>query len=306
MRAHSLCLSVADYVLAMGLAALIGGCAGSDDSSGLSPDYGDAPIVFTTDMNDTWEPADNMTRAYTGNIDDVDALKASGVGFGVFAYFTDTEKWDEAKGAYPVNDANYPTPDFMNNQTVEWGVQYMENEVPHNDWVYDPLKYWPNYSDNNPAEARYVSFFAYAPYTSEAEAAMAEATGVTGLPIYTDGKSTDDKSPHVLFTLGDVGSQTDLLWACKTDATRNGEGLIADVNPNSYQKVQLSFRHALSRVDIYVQRIFDEEPFSGKKPAGTEYTRLFISKVELAADFLEGTGSSAASLTDEELLALLQ
>lgn len=59
-------------------------------------------------------------------------------GFGVFAYYTNDQKYSAAA-----------TPNFMNNQQVT----YVGSA-----WTYAPVKYWPNEATD------YVSFFAYAPY----------------------------------------------------------------------------------------------------------------------------------------------
>ena len=62
-------------------------------------------------------------------------------GFGVFAFYTAQDNWADY--------ANQATPNFMNNQKVEYKT---------NAWTYSPLKYWPNNTGDK------VSIFAYAPY----------------------------------------------------------------------------------------------------------------------------------------------
>lgn len=63
-----------------------------------------------------------------------------GNGFGVFAFYTETADFVAGNNA---------TPNFMNNQKVEY---------TSGAWTYSPLKYWPNNDGDK------VSFFAYAPY----------------------------------------------------------------------------------------------------------------------------------------------
>lgn len=71
-----------------------------------------------------------------GSVFDTDDMKTQG--FGVFAYYTNDQKYSAAA-----------TPNFMNNQQVT----YVGSA-----WTYAPVKYWPNEATD------YVSFFAYAPY----------------------------------------------------------------------------------------------------------------------------------------------
>lgn len=71
-----------------------------------------------------------------GSVFNTENMKTQG--FGVFAYYTNDQKYSAAA-----------TPNFMNNQQVT----YVGSA-----WTYAPVKYWPNEATD------YVSFFAYAPY----------------------------------------------------------------------------------------------------------------------------------------------
>lgn len=263
-------------------------CSDHEGSDVLLLD-GDVPIQFTTDVE--WLD----TRASASNIANTDALKNLGEGFGVFAYKTGSDdiananfssKWEEATAGLTGTEAAYPVPDFMYNQQVTWGIQYVkdtsdpDHPVVERNWVYEPPKYWPNSSAN--ATPRHISFFAYAPYTAEGA-----TTEVTGFPTEVN------KSPHIDYTMGEPGNSIDLLWANCIDATRNGNGLI-EVNEDGtirkYQDVPLRFHHALARADVYVQRIYDEPTYSGKKPDSEEHTKLFVSQLVLDS----GTDASKA------------
>ena len=253
--------------LAMGMFALLL-TACSDHDEGSSPLTEPAAISFATSINNP------STRATTGLIKDLNALKAVPEGFGVFGYLTDAANFATT---FP-NAASYTSFSnfFMQNQQVTWAVQYVDGEGNGvKDWVYSPLKYWPNYTDNNNSDPgpRYISFFAYAPYAAEAGATW----GITNFT--RDG----DRTPHVIYQLGAPNQQVDLLWAKCQDATRNGEGLItADASPLTYQKVPLDFHHALAAVDIYIQRVYDEPAYTGKTP-DTDHTKLYVSKLRLTS-----------------------
>lgn len=251
-------------------AALLTACSGSDGESG-DDDYagenGPVAVSFATEV------AREQTRATTGLIYDLKGLQAMGEGFGVFAYLTDDKSWSGAlsEDADLSEFKNF----FMQNQQVTYGVQYVVGDDDrHYDWVYSPLKYWPNSTNN--ATARNISFFAYAPW---ADASASPEAGV--INYVRDG----DRLPHVIYKLGAPNQQVDLLWANCIDATRNGRGLItADASPlpaANFQKVPLAFKHALSAVNFYVQRVYDEPAYTGKIPNVLLYPTIYISKLEL-------------------------
>lgn len=260
---------------------LTAACSNNDDG-GMNDmlSDGNAAISFSTDIN-----ADG-TRATTGMINNLAALTNVGEGFGVFAYLTDGNDWTTTFADNNVATFSSFSNFFMQNQQVTWGVQYVENgddadlsnDVPHYDWVYSPLKYWPNSTNN--ATSRYISFFAYAPWVDE-------STHPTAGVI--DYVRTADRTPHVIYKIGAADQQVDLLWANKIDATRNGQGLItADASPLTYQKVPLEFKHALSAIDIYVQRVYDEPAYTGKIPAAVLYPTVYVSKLELISTSKDG------------------
>ena len=272
---------------------LLAGCASDDGTGGtaVTPVAKEVPVSFSTIVGEQTQQQ-NATRATTGLIKDLDALKAMPEGFGVFAYPTENEAFTTTFPDKEVSTFSSVSNFFMQNQQVTWGVQYVENgdddnltnDIIHRDWVYAPLKYWPNSTNN--AENRNISFFAYAPYTAQAGA-------TSGIIDFT---RSADRTPHVIYKLGPADEQVDLLWANCIDATRNGNGLISvstsgepAVTTLTYQKVPLTFRHALAAIDIYVQRVYDEPVYTGKIPDEVLYPTLFISKLELKSTSLDDT-----------------
>lgn len=276
---------------------LLTGCTAGDDGGGGSTPQTTQPeaVSFSTDLGS------KSSRVTTGTINNTEALKKVGEGFGVFAYLTDDKTWAEAKAADLSKFKNF----FMQNQQVTWGVQWVDdkgdtdpaNDKNQYDWVYYPLKYWPNYTDNNNTTpgARRVSFFAYAPW---ADASASPEAGV--IDYVRDG----DRLPHVIYKLGAPNQQVDLLWANCINATRNGQGLIT-VGRNEkntedsllFQKVPLEFHHALSAIDIYVQRVYDEPAYTGKIPNAVLYPTLYISKLELASTTAASDGKNGLQLS---------
>ena len=273
-------------------AVLVSACSAGDDGGSAPSVVNPVAVSFSTDVGSSTTAT---TRATTGSINNLEALKNVPEGFGVFAYLTEgtdyATKFPDAAAYTSFSDF------FMFNQQVTWDNQWAErdangvvkkdalgNELWHKDWVYSPLKYWPNYSnnDNTTPGPRYISFFAYAPHVAEAGAS-------SGIVNYTHDH---DRTPHIIYKVGDADQQVDVLWASTKDQTRNGQGLISEVTDGegnttlSYEKVPLYFKHALSAIDIYVQRVYDEPAFTGKIPKVVLYPTLYISKLDLKSTAL--------------------
>lgn len=259
-------------------AALLAACSADDDGSPASYIEDPVAVSFATEV------AREQTRATTGLIYNLKNLQAMGEGFSVFAYLTDNQTFKEKFPTSPASEEPSKLPTayatfnnfFMQNQQVTWGVQWVgDGDERHYDWVYSPLKYWPNSTDN--ATARHISFFAYAPHT-------ATTGGTAGVVDFT---RSEDRSPHVIYKIGEANEQVDLLWANCIDATRNGQGLItADASPlpaANFQKVPLEFQHALSAVNFYVQRVYDEPAYTGKIPNVLLYPTIYISELKLTS-----------------------
>ena len=162
------------------------------------------------------------TRA-ANTIDNTDALKAGGEsgGFGVFGCYT---------GLHKYLDSNVH-PDFMYNEHVSWGVWQNGTD----EWGYSPLKYWPNGEGETYASLitgenpHYVSFMAYAPYTSS-----------TSSCIYRFSKQGDKGDPWLEYRLArDVSSQVDLLYALP---------LLDEKKHTVNERLLFTFNHALACV----------------------------------------------------------
>jgi hypothetical protein len=132
-----------------------------------------------------------------------------GAGFGVFAYYTGASGWGTVGSS--------TTPNFMYNQQVTWSSDH---------WTYTPVKYWPN------ADGEKVSFFAYAPYTSN-----------------TTGFSTNTAAgaPIISYTWG---TTNDLLYDKQIDQVK---GTVSSA-------VTFTFKHALAKVEFKIRRKYNSGP----------------------------------------------
>ncbi len=170
-----------------------------------------------------------ITKAGPTDDMNLDALKQHG--FGVFATYSATDDYEDLAAA---------TNDFMFNQ-----------QVAHNgtEWTYSPIKYWPNPTNGQAADAQKVSFFAYAPYANPGDA---ETVGVTGFSI---DATTGHNLVHYGFSNAKNTPNVDLMWGYKTKNVDNTDPanpvVTYTINNNltrTTDKVRFIFQHLLSKL----------------------------------------------------------
>lgn len=215
------------------------------------------PYIGSGETRATY-PADAGGNGIVGAIDN-DRLKTTS--FGVFAQYTENTAWGSYTKTTPFN--------FMWNQQVTWDS---ENGV----WTYAPVKYWPN--DNQPADLNgaqgsqahsYLNFFAYAPYMP----VETPSSGFDKKDEDGDDDGTDPDHDGIVFVSPNneevedaylyyrtsiekpfgVDESVDLLWASQQDLWKtkpSGEGYVDG-------QVHLTFRHALSKLNILVRTMID-------------------------------------------------
>lgn len=206
------------------------------------------PYIGSGETRATY-PADAGGNGIVGAIDN-DRLKTTS--FGVFAQYTENTAWGSYTKTTPFN--------FMWNQKVTW-------DALNSFWTYAPVKYWPN--DNQPADLSgatgsqphsYLSFFAYAPYQAE----TTPATGFNEMEAANDGivfvspNNEEVEDAHLYYRTSNekpfgVDESVDLLWASQQNLWKtkeSGEGYVDG-------QVHLTFRHALSKLDITVRAMID-------------------------------------------------
>ena len=189
--------------LAAALTALLAGACSkaigpqNEEDDGWTNVVGDLPISFSSSLD---VPATKGT------------LPANST-FGVFAYYTKTSNW--------VNGNNF-TPNFMYNEDVAFdGTSY----------TYDPIKYWPNNTNDK------ITFWAYYPYSASAVLYKANNSST----VYTNATKN---LPDIRFTVTD--GQTDFMIS---NVASN------KTKPALDTPVELTFNHALSRISFYVKKV---------------------------------------------------
>lgn len=264
-------------LLAVASTALVCSCEQS------KPIVASVEDVETAVMFDTYSSS-VVTRSETWTLD-----KMKNSGFGVFAFDQQQMKLTD------YSKLNYQ-PDFMYNQKVSFDKK---------GWTYEPVKYWPN------NEGALVSFFAYAPYTDEFDDYVADADGKfvanqdthtitpdsnTYLQTVTATKKTglrlllgyDHNGPGIEYTRPeDPREGVDLMWGA-LDGTNHCP---YDLDkPKINEKIKFNFKHALSRLDFYVQVWDDAVSPDGKNNALAPNTTITIKSVTLKGN-IASTGT---------------
>lgn len=131
---------------------------------------------------------------------------------GVFASYTGDVKYN----------LSTVTPNYMYNQKVKYDGSA---------WIYEPVKYWPNTTDDDGSHKDYISFFSYYPYTA--------GGGTEGIIGFSNKDAAGD--PWLVYQLPASAptSQTDLLY---------GTAMLDCQKQGVAGKVSFSLHHALACV----------------------------------------------------------
>ena len=200
---------------------MLAGCTATDDvtggANGSDGKQGSA-IAFSVCSDSTTRAANTRTAQGTMTLDGSGStVSLREKGFGVFACHT---------GTHPYISTS-TTSNLMYNQQVTWDHV---NSV----WDYSPLVYWPVADED---QTNYVSFFAYAPYSTNANGCIADMS-----------RPEDTGDPWILYQLGGdsqadgeygwKAKQVDLVYDFKKDLHR--------IYPIEKSKVGFEFKHALA------------------------------------------------------------
>lgn len=163
----------------------------------------------------------SITKA--GPTDDMNLKALAQHGFGVFATYSGVDNFSDA------ND------NFMFNQQVTSADEGTT-------WTYQPVKYWPNPTNGQAADAQKVSFFAYAPYADPTAAGADNTYGITGFAI-------EGGHNIVNYTFAKDKPNVDLMWGYKVkNAT---DPVTYEINKDltrTTNTVAFIFQHLLSKL----------------------------------------------------------
>ena len=267
------------FIGSLAALALMASCSSSNDDlngGATTPQESNVPLTFSSYLGRT-----ATTRAGATGVQTTSTLATNG--FGLFAYYTDNSSYGTSS-----------TPNFMYNTKVTG----TPTDAP-NSWTYSPLRYWPNETGTdgtNGATSEGVdrlSFFAYAPYVEATATTGAVTENTVGITALTANNATTD--PKVTYVVADDPSKSvDLLWGVVPAGTTKwsnvtgtdidiaeGKPYLNLIKPNTTQKVNFNFRHALAKLGLKVVGAFD---------AVTGGTKDAATKITVASVTIEGTG----------------
>ena len=269
------------FIGSLAALALMASCSSSNDDlngGATTPQESNVPLTFSSYLGRT-----ATTRAgATGTITTDGANSTTSLqteGFGLFATYTDNAEYTAATG-----------PNFMYN-----------TKVSTKDWTYSPLRYWPNETSTTNADGKgatsegvdRLSFFAYAPYVEATAATGAVTENTVGITALTANNATTD--PKVTYVVAATPEKSvDLLWGVVPAGTTKwsnvtgtdidiaeGKPYLNLIKPNTTQKVNFNFRHALAKLGLKVVGAFD---------AVTGGTKDAATKITVASVTIEGKG----------------
>ena len=267
------------FIGSLALLALMASCSSSnDDLNGGATQENNIPVTFSSYLGKTaTSRAGAAGTITTDGANSTTSLQTEG--FGLFATYTDNAEYTAATG-----------PNFMYN-----------TKVSTKDWTYSPLRYWPNETSTTNADGKgatsegvdRLSFFAYAPYVEATATTGAVTENTVGITALTANNATTD--PKVTYVVADDPSKSvDLLWGVVPAGTTKwsnvtgtdidiaeGKPYLNLIKPNTTQKVNFNFRHALAKLGLKVVGAFD---------AVTGGTKDAATKITVASVTIEGTG----------------
>ena len=267
------------FIGSLAALALMASCSSSNDDlngGATTPQESNVPLTFSSYLGRTATTRAGATGTITTDgADNTTSLQTEG--FGLFATYTNNATYTATTG-----------PNFMYNTKVSGA-----------DWTYSPLRYWPNESgkDGNGATSEgtdRLTFFAYAPYVTPSDNATGTITGATeGITALTGNAATTD--PKVTYVVAATPEKSvDLLWGVVPTGTTTwsnvtstdidiaeGKPYLNLIKPNTTQKVNFNFRHALAKLGLKVVGAFD---------AVTGGTKDAATKITVASVTIEGKG----------------
>jgi len=265
--------------LLVATAAMFAACSQTEELASLdkNKDASQEAVGFDVYMNTTRAGAagELSTDGSTGT-----NYKASlqATGFGVFAYYSDNEKYSD-----------YLKPNFMYNQKITY-----IGGTGTTAWTYEPAKYWPNEfgADASSEDVDYVSFFAYAPYVE-----FVPSSGAVDVSNVTSGtqeeidaqieflqkkniigtiRNTSTGDPMIKYAVDwNPATSVDLLWGVAaepvsytsinslTTTVDKGKPYINLLKMKNNAKVQFLLCHALAWLNVQIDADFNNEGIDG-------------------------------------------
>ena len=297
-------------------AAMLTACSSEElANQEVAQQSAEAPVAFSIYTPRTVTRAGEAGELTTKHVGHKDLS-----GFGVFAYYTNGQKYAEAN-----TFAN-----FMYNQQVKGnGTGTLTDDpatwVAPTKWSYEPVKYWPNEYGNAATsdDVDRVSFFAYAPWTKvDPSTGVVEGATEDEKNIIAMTRNTATGDPIIKYVVDtDPSTSVDLLWGVAgADLTttwgpakaevKKGNPFIDLLKPNdpvgtsgTYNdgKIKFNLRHALAKLNVQIDYIDDantpapQAGYNGQFDNGgtsevidKEETKIFIREIKIGGFSMKG------------------
>ena len=265
------------YFMLAVAAALLTACSSNDlsESSATAPQLDDSAVNFGAYVNRGVTRAGAAGTLTTNGDGSTVSLQTEG--FGVFSYYSDSESYSETS-----------KPNFMYNQQVTCpdGVN----------WIYSPLKYWPNEFGNNATSEGQdrLTFFAYAPYVKvnpqTGRVIKRDNDGDNGIVAMTSNTASGD--PYIKYYADmDPDKRVDLCWGVAKqsfNASVDEEAInlvdagwpyIDVIKPTNGAKIDFDFKHALAAVNVQIDTDIDVQGHNENSPEVDNFTRIWVRSV---------------------------
>lgn len=286
------------YLFVAAAAAMLAACSSKDSIESAQNGGLALPSIEQGSVGFDAYAQRGVTRGGMTGIMTTDRLKLSQAqkgGFGVFAYYTDNNDYEQSR-----------IPDFMYNQGVFWNG---------NNWEYTPIKYWPNEYGSNATSDDYdrVSYFAYAPYVGtngngkilKETGSDEDKWGITGM---TRNSTAGDPIIKYIGSF-EADKSVDLLWGV---CNESGWKLIQDgssqqinegikglpwlnvqrpfeaaTQADAQQRIKFTFEHALTQLSVNIDAIVDEIS-KGSNTLAAE-TKIYVRQISFTGVALKGS-----------------
>jgi hypothetical protein len=278
------------YFILAAAAILMAACSENDIAEKQSPQVtADADAVDF----DVYTSRGTTRAVGQSGVINTENLKSGTAGFGVFGYYTNSERY-----------SGITKPNFFYNQNVTYGGSR---------WEYTPVKYWPNEfgTDAISDQVDRVTFFAYAPWVN-----VDPLTGVvkkgtvdtddfatTNIISITRNNVTGD--PYIRYSASmDPLNCTDLLYGV---AAENFTSSNSSVNVNNIEKgkpykdvvkpgtdanskIKFDFKHALAQLRVYIDaNVVDMTNGNISETVDDSHTRIWVRSVTFEGITKEGS-----------------
>ena len=221
-----------------------------------------------------------------GTVTTASLKAAASNGFGVFAYYTDTNDYDQT------NDATKVKANFMYNQQVTYSTGA---------WSYNPVKYWPNEHGASAVstDTDKLTFLAYAPFVANNDIANDKGVSITdktGSAAADEGiiaMTANNVAADATLTFKVPASseeQIDLLYGVMKATYTDVEGATIGVANKPLEnltkqktdgKVEILFKHSLAKIAIDIKEVVDAvDPTTNVNPA-SDGTKVVVKSLKL-------------------------